>query len=184
MTILSFDIEDLPEAHEDALRALLREAYRRDVTSDDDDDEDEEDDDGDDDGDEEPFRVFLMVEEGGAVVGGLLAYKRTATANGVPFGLGLIGTVATRKSHRRQGIATRLVLAAHDYFRGKGVRFSVLFAFDPDVYRGMGYREIEGSLTYRNGASAVTERVKGSMVCPLADEAWPEGAVDLRGGLV
>ena len=175
MTFLSFDIEDLPEVHEDALRALLREAYARDEASEDDEDDDD---------DEEPFRVFLAVERCGAVVGGLLAYRRTATANGVPFGLGLIGTVATRRTHRRQGIATRLVLAAHDYFRKNGVTFSVLFAFDPDVYRGMGYREIEGSLTYRNGASAVTERVKGSMVCPLADEAWPEGAVDLRGGLV
>ena len=173
--IVSFVEEDWPEELEPELKALLVEAYGANTDPDDDveDTDDEED---------EAYCIFLARDEAGAIVGNLFAYVRDVTVDGEPLCLGLIGSVATKISHRRQGVASRLVDAAHVYFRTASVEFSVLFAFEPKVYRSSGYALLENEMVYIGDDGERTSKpYPGSMVCALTPSPWPTGLLDLCG---
>ena len=70
----------------------------------------------------------------------------TRTADGNTEKAGGVFAVATLPGYTRRGICTRLLNRAHEYFRQKGYRFSLLTAGEPSVahavYCRLGYLEV------------------------------------------
>ena len=130
----------------------------------------------------EAFQHFVTVDEKGIVVGNLAAYVRAVKHKDQEFQLGMIGDVATRTTHKKQGVAKSLVKAAHMYFAEQSIEFSVLFAYDPPVYKSSGYKMIENEIRFVDGRGEWrTLRIKGSMFCELGQAKWPAGEIDLCG---
>ena len=67
----------------------------------------------------------------------------TRTVDGETEKVGGVFAVATLPGYTRQGICTQLLRRAHDYFRDRGYRFSLLTAGQPSVayalYCKLGY---------------------------------------------
>lgn len=170
MKFVSFDCQLIPPDLDASADDLLDEAYGAD---DDWDDTDAE---------PETYRAFLAIDPNGGVAGHLAAYIRRVDQNGHDFDLGMIGNVATRKTHRLQGVAKQLVAEAHSYFLGKGLSFSMLFAYDPPVYMSSNYRLMMDHVHFIDAdGQPKTFLCPGSMVCELSAQRWHAGIVNLNG---
>jgi predicted N-acetyltransferase YhbS len=168
MDIVSFAHTNVPADLEASAIEMLVEAYGPD--------------DGEGDTVPDPYRAFLTVDRDGCVVGYLSAYIRRVDQNGVSIPIGMIGDVATRKVARHQGVAKRLVAQTHDYFREKGLSFSMLFAYDPPVYISSGYRMMTDEVHFIDGGGQAKTFVHpGSMICDLTPTPWQAGLVHLNG---
>lgn len=51
----------------------------------------------------------------------------------------MIGDVAVSAERRSEGLCKMLLRSAHAHFRERAIDFSVLFAFEPPIYRSSGY---------------------------------------------
>jgi predicted N-acetyltransferase YhbS len=130
----------------------------------------------------DPKHRILALGPDDAVIGYLSAYVRTIGIGDRETPIGLIGDVATRIAFRGQGVAKALVAQAHSHFRQEGLLYSMLFAFDPPVYRSSGYEILNDAVTFVDGGGFTrTRALAGTMVCALTDVPWPFGAIDLRG---
>lgn len=83
---------------------------------------------------------------------------------------GLIGSVATEPSWRRQGLATRLLERAEEALRARGCLFALLWADDPGFYLKRGYTPFGSECDYL----LVSEL---ALVLPV-----PNGVRELRAG--
>jgi GNAT superfamily N-acetyltransferase len=97
--------------------------------------------------------------------------------------VGGVGGLVTVPAVRGQGHAVRLLEEAGAFVtRRTAARFLLLFCLDPLVpfYRQLGWAPVEGAVSL--------EQPDGPVACPLhtmwlpiRGEAWPAGAVDVRG---
>ena len=134
---------------------------------------------------QEPTCRFLLMHGSTTVAGHLAAYEREVVIGDDRCLLGMIGDVAVEKAFRRQGHSKKLVQAAHDYFFGKSIPFSVLFAFEPEVYESSGYRLMENEIYFLDADNVWNTFVyRGSMYCELGDQRWPNRKIDLKGPTV
>jgi aminoglycoside 2'-N-acetyltransferase I len=130
-----------------------------------------------------PFTCRIFARSGDEIVGHLGIGTRVIAAGDQDVRVGGIGGVRTRESWRGKGIATLLLRRAEEAMRDD---LSLPFGFmtcRPEiapVYLRLGWREVAGPTVVGEGSEA--KRYAGlSLILPLGDDAWPDGAIDLRG---
>ena len=89
----------------------------------------------------------------------------TRTVDGEVENAGGVFAVATLPGYTRQGICTRLLTRAHDYFRDRGYRFSFLTAGQPSaahaLYCKLGYSDVTSFLSaYKLKPKGKTQKAK------------------------
>lgn len=130
-----------------------------------------------------PDGIFLHHQDG-QLTGHLAAYRRDVRIDGQPEHIGLLGGIAVARSWRGRGIAKALIGAAHRYFRAQGIRYSVLFAFEPTYYASSGYKPMENETRFVENGTARRFVYRGGMVAELGDAPWSCRLLDLRSEVV
>jgi predicted acetyltransferase len=131
-----------------------------------------------------PDRI-LIVQESRQVVAHLALYRRPAKIGDEPLEIGMVGGVAVAPDHRRRGHCRLLLRRAHDYLRARAIAFSILFAFEPLVYRSSGYRLMQNETHFLDVDGAWKSFVyRGGMYAELAERSWPDRTLDLAGRVV
>lgn len=77
--------------------------------------------------------------EAGQVVAALFTYQRDLTVSGAMLPAGLVGLVSVPPEQRRRGYAHRLMSALLQEFYAAGLPISLLYPYDIDFYRRLGY---------------------------------------------
>ena len=87
------------------------------------------------------YARFYIAQAGNAIVASLACYPFTYLINGAPKkGIG-IGAVHTISSHRKQGIAKKLLEYVHQCEKDQGACLSILYSdISPQYYEKLGYR--------------------------------------------
>ena len=131
-----------------------------------------------------PDRI-LIVQEARQVVAHLALYRRPVKIGDEPLEIGMVGGVAVAPDHRRRGHCRLLLQRAHDYLRARSIAFSILFAFEPLVYRSSGYRLMQNETHFLDVDGAWKTFVyRGSMYSELTERPWPNQVLELHGGVV
>lgn len=132
----------------------------------------------------EPNAVMLAVDED-KVVGHLFLYERPVVLGDRSLPLGLIGDVAVSAERRSNGLCKMLLRSAHDHFRERAIDFSVLFAFDPPIYRSSGYVAMRNTTRFldKDGTWKILVH-RGGMAAALGATPWPHEPLDLKGPAV
>ena len=113
----------------------------------------------------------ILALKDGEIVGLAVAYRRAIRFAGWPVTLGGIGDVCVAPEYRRQGLATRLTLAAMDELKWAGCDVAYLGALleKPgltELYERAGFRRLEYGHTYL-GASGRRYLDHDGMIAPL-----------------
>ena len=116
----------------------------------------------------------IVAVRDGEVVGLAVAYQREIRFAGWPVRLGGIGDVCVAPEYRRQGIATRLTLAALDELKWVGCDVAYLCArLDKpgltELYGRAGFRRLEHGHTYL-GASGRRYVDQDGMIAPVLSQ--------------
>lgn len=132
----------------------------------------------------DPTVVLLAVDEG-RIVGHSFLYERTVVLGGRSLQLGMIGDVAVAATRRSQGLCKHLLQNAHARFRQRAIEFSVLFAFDPPIYRSSGYVTMRNTTRFLDKDGSWKTLVhRGGMAAALGMIPWPHEPLDLGGPAV
>ena len=126
------------------------------------------------------FKLIVAVHEG-QVVGFAVAYRRAIRFAGWPITLGGIGDVCVAPEYRRQGIATRLTLAALDELRWAGCDVAYLCADLErpgltELYGRAGFTRLQHGHTYL-GASGRRYLDHDGMLAPVLSRQFFEAIV-------
>lgn len=131
-----------------------------------------------------PTAVFVAL-DGDRVIGQLFVYERSVILGEQRIVLGMIGDVAVSAERRGGGICKTLLLSAHNFFGERSIAFSVLFAYEPAVYRSSGYvpmRNVTRFLDKDGDWKVLVHR--GGMVAELTALPWSLDPLDLNGPAV
>ncbi|MBH1864307.1 GNAT family N-acetyltransferase [Stenotrophomonas maltophilia] len=128
--------------------------------------------------------ALVLAMQGDHVVAHLALYERNALLDGEPERIGLIGGVVVRADVRRQGVASRLIEAAHAELRRHGVDFAVLFALDHRHYASAGYVPMQNETCFIEDGHARRFVYRGGMVATLGARRWITDVLDLQGETV
>jgi predicted N-acetyltransferase YhbS len=114
---------------------------------------------------------WIVALDGGEVVGLAVAYQRVVDLNGTPLSLGGIGDVCVAASHRRRGLASRLVQEAMGALDAAGCDVAYLCAVLykthlTELYGRAGFVRIPQGHTFL-GASGTRYTDYDGMVAPL-----------------
>lgn len=129
------------------------------------------------------FAVFSR--RGDKVVGQAAIIERRITCGGEPVRVAGIQALAVAPDWRRRGLAQRLMTAAMQEARRRGMGFGLLFCV-PELegfYARMGWRRIDRPVAMRDAAGRpVPLTAKNiSMELALAGAPLPPGPIDLEG---
>jgi predicted acetyltransferase len=129
--------------------------------------------------------TILILQDGPEVAGHLALYVREVDVLGEDIEIGMIGGVAIAPGHRGRGHSRTLLQRAHAWLQRRSIPFSILFAFEPRVYRSSGYKLLQSPLRFLDeDGNWKTLVYRGAMYAELADRPWPNQLVDLRGPVV
>jgi GNAT superfamily N-acetyltransferase len=97
--------------------------------------------------------------------------------------VGGIAGVATLASHRGRGYAGAVIGSAVDKMRALGLPFGLLQCPDRRItfYESIGWRRAQASMYYSQPDGSRHRIIENPMVMQLADEAWPDGEIDMNG---
>ena len=127
------------------------------------------------------WRVILV--EDGQWVSFLGIVERTVSVAGQPLQVAGIANVITRPEWRRRGLARAAMEAAAKLMRCRLCsEFGLLLCYHELVpyYTRLGWQEVAGPLAFQQSWGQATWPW-GTMVLPIGDQPWPEGAIDLCG---
>ena len=130
----------------------------------------------------------ILAREAGQIVGQVgLEHRVIGTRNGPAAIFGLID-VAVRGTHRRCGLAAKMLTHAEMLARDGDVDFMLLFANDQRLYQRLGYRAADNPLRWTKIHDHTTlgiaeEPVEELMVKEIGSRTWPAGTIDLLGYL-
>jgi hypothetical protein len=131
-----------------------------------------------------PTSVLIAV-DGDKVVGHLFEYERAVGLGDRSVMLGLIGDVAVSTERRGEGICKILLRSTHAHFRERSIEFSVLFAFEPPIYRSSGYVPMRNTTRFLDKDGEWKTLVhRGGMAAALGARPWPHDPLDLKGPAV
>ncbi|WP_260678130.1 GNAT family N-acetyltransferase [Stenotrophomonas maltophilia] len=128
--------------------------------------------------------ALVLAMECDQVVAHLALYERNVRLDGEPERIGLIGGVVVRADVRRQGVASRLIEAAHAELRQRGIDFAVLFALDHRHYASAGYVPMQNETCFIEDGHARRFVYRGGMVAMLGARRWTTAVLDLQGETV
>lgn len=84
--------------------------------------------------------TWAVVEEDGLVVSACSLLPREFVVDGESLRVGLVGSVATRASHRGKGLAASVLACAEAELARRGCLLAALWAEDPEYYAQRGWR--------------------------------------------
>ncbi len=129
-----------------------------------------------------PPHRWMIFDESDAIIAHIAVYDKVlGTPNGLLPVAG-VAEVCTHPDHRGQGMARAILAEIHTWASEQGFGWIMLFGSHA-IYGGSGYQCIDNpirALDYQSGEWE-TETLEYALVCPLGDEAWPSGTIDLRG---
>jgi GNAT superfamily N-acetyltransferase len=127
--------------------------------------------------------VFVRSKDG-ALVSFVGVHLRDALCDGGPVRVGGIGGVKTHPAARRQGLASRAIGRAVEFFREQpDVAFGVLVC-EPHLlayYGRLGWQEFSGRLLIAQRGEPAVFTLAQVMVCPVRATAPTAGTIDLLG---
>jgi predicted acetyltransferase len=127
----------------------------------------------------------VILQDGQEVVGHLAVYWRQVGIGDEPVEIGLIGGIAIAPDRRGRGHSRQLLQHAHGRLKERSIPFSVLFAYEPRIYRSSGYRLMQNVTRFLDvDGTWKTVIYRGGMYAELTGRSWPNQAVDLRGPVV
>ncbi len=127
----------------------------------------------------------LLSRRGDKVMGQVGIIERQITCGGVSVRAAGIQSLAVARDCRRSGLSQRLMTAAMDEARRRGIRFGLLFCVPAleDFYARLGWRRTDRAVTMRDAAGRpVPLTAKNiSMELALDGDPLPPGPLDLEG---
>jgi GNAT superfamily N-acetyltransferase len=132
-----------------------------------------------------PPEVAMVLRDGPLVFGHLGLYTRGAQIGDEILEIGMLGGIAVAADRRRSGHSRVLVQHAHERLKERRISFSVLFAYDPRIYEGSGYKLMQNATHFiEPDGTPRTLIYRGSMYAELSQRRWPNQLLDLRGRTV
>jgi predicted acetyltransferase len=129
--------------------------------------------------------VAMVLREGPMVLGHLGLYTREVKIGNSDFEIGMLGGIAVAPERRRTGCCRILVRHAHEHLARRHMAFSILFAYEPRIYEGSGYKLMQNATHFiEPDGTPRTLVYRGSMYAELSDRRWPNQLLDLRGRTV
>ncbi|QIG98809.1 MULTISPECIES: GNAT family N-acetyltransferase [unclassified Bradyrhizobium] len=89
--------------------------------------------------------IALILRDGPMVVGHLGLYAREVKIGSANVEIGMLGGIAVAPDRRRNGYSRLLVRRAHEHLAKRQIAFSILFAYEPRIYQGSGYRLMQNA---------------------------------------
>ncbi len=127
----------------------------------------------------------VICGHGDRIVGHVGIVERQIVCGGVPTHIAGIQSLAVAPDMRKSGASQRLMIAAMDDARRRGIGFGLLFCLPglADFYARLGWRQIERAVAMRDAARrSVPLTSKNIAMClPLGDDPFPPGPIDLAG---
>ena len=129
--------------------------------------------------------IIVILQDGQEVVGHLALYRRQVGIGDEPVEIGMIGGVAIARDRRGRGHGRHLLQHAHGRLKERSIPFSILFAYEPRIYRSSGYRLMQNATRFLDvDGTWKTLVYRGGMYAELMGRSWPNQIVDLRGPVV
>ena len=129
--------------------------------------------------------VAMVLRDGSLVFGHLGLYTREAQIGNETLEIGMLGGIVVAPDRRRRGHSRVLVQHAHENLKKRRVPFSVLFAYEPRIYEGGGYKPMQNATHFNEPDGKPRTLVyRGSMYAELSQRRWPNQLLDLRGRTV
>jgi predicted acetyltransferase len=129
--------------------------------------------------------VAIVLSAGTQVFGHLGLYTREVKIGNETSEIGMLGGIVVAPDCRRQGHSRVLVGHAHEHLKERRIPFSILFACEPRIYMGSGYKLMQNAMRFiwPDGIQR-TLIYRGSMYAELSRRRWPNQLLDLRGRMV
>jgi len=129
--------------------------------------------------------VAIVLRDGPQVFGHLGLYTREVQIGNETLAIGMLGGIVVAPDRRLRGYSRALVAHAHEYLKRRRIPFSILFAYEPRIYEGSGYKLMENAMhfIYPDGIPRTLVH-RGSMYAELSPRRWPNQLLDLRGRMV
>jgi predicted N-acetyltransferase YhbS len=132
-----------------------------------------------------PPEVAVILLDDPQVCGHLGLYTREVEIGNETFHIGMLGGIVVRPDRRRRGYSRLLVQHAHEHLKARRILFSILFAYEPRIYEGSGYRLMQNSTHFiEPDGTPRTFVYRGGMYAELSQRPWPNQQLDLRGPTV
>ncbi|QPF85942.1 GNAT family N-acetyltransferase [Bradyrhizobium genosp. L] len=129
--------------------------------------------------------IAIILRDGPLVFGHLGLYTREVGIGRENVEIGLLGGIAVAPDRRRSGYSHALVRRAHEQLAKRHIPFAILFAYEPRIYQGAGYRLMENATHFiEPDGTPRTLIYRGSMYAELSAMRWPNQLLDLRGNTV
>lgn len=129
------------------------------------------------------FACAILIEEENKIIATGFAYIRFMKQGTTNFKAGIIGGIAVIPKRRGLGLAKVVVKELDQYLESVGVTKSFLFAYEPDIYKSSGYRELVLPIRYfdeqqRNWNQFV---YRGGMVKSYSGYAFNDQVIEFNG---
>ena len=129
--------------------------------------------------------VAIVLCDGARVFGHLGLYTRLVTVGDETLEIGMLGGIAVAPDRRRVGYSRDLIRRAHEHLTERHIPFSILFAYEPRIYEGNGYKLMQNATRFLEPDGTPKILVyRGSMYAELSQRRWPNQTLDLRGRTV
>jgi predicted acetyltransferase len=137
------------------------------------------------------LEALWVAEDNGRLVGACQLFWLRQWISGVAMRVTGVGGVAIAPTHRKRGLASRLLIAGYEHARERGDVASALFPFRAAFYEGLGYGLAGEAHQYQVPPALLpddkTERMRVQLVDGEADEAamralYREAARNLQTG--
>jgi predicted acetyltransferase len=129
--------------------------------------------------------VAIVLRDGPLVFGHLGLYTREVKIGNETLEIGMLGGIVVAPARRGRGYSRALVRNAHEHLTERHIPFSILFACEPRIYEGSGYKLMQNATHFIEPDG--TPRIlvyRGSMYVELSRKRWPNQLLDLRGRTV
>ena len=128
-----------------------------------------------------PPEVVLILCAGQLVFRHLGLYTREVKIGNESLKIGMLGGIAVAPDRRRMGYGRALVRHAHEHLTARRIPFSILFAYEPRIYEGIGYKLMRNATHFiEPDGTPRTLIYRGSMYAELSQRRWPNQLLDLR----
>lgn len=129
--------------------------------------------------------TVVILRQAQDVVAHLAIYQRRVGIGSETLEIAMLGGIVVAPEQRRRGHAQALVRHAHERLLGRGIPFSILFAYEPAVYVSSGYKLMQNAMRFVDADGTLKTLVyRGSMYAELSRRRWPNQILDLRGRVV
>ena len=129
--------------------------------------------------------AVVILRDAQDVVAHLAIYQREVSIGGETLEIGMLGGIVVAPGQRRRGHSKVIVRHAHERLKRRSIPFSILFAYEPQVYASSGYRLMQNVTRFiDHDGGEKTFVFRGSMYAELSARRWPGQLLDLRGPVV